>query len=351
MMQFDTAVRAIEMFFDAKQLPQTGQISFFGGEPLLNWPLIEKVAEHFAHLTAPRTGGLHITTNGTLLTDDRCAFLKRFGFSHIVSLDGPPHIHDQLRKKHDGSGSFEDVMAGLNLMRKHQLTANLTLRATFSPQTADSLLERTEYLNGLMYQGFASHVSVEPAFLTESICVDRSGVEYGMERMADLTERMRPLYRQVGDFLVAQVQTGHRPSFHNITQLIKRLFYCEGSPSDCGAGMGSLSVDPEGKVYACHRTTNTQIGSLQLGGIDEAARCQWADNRYYVRERCPTCPIRSICGGGCREESLCDSGNIHKPTEVGCTFKRLWFEVAASVLARLRADQVRAWLPSNRPKG
>ena len=80
-------------------------MGFFGGEPLLNWDLIQQVTAYVADLAAKRGVGksLHITTNAILLDDERIKFLDDNGFSLIVSLDGPEELHNQMRPAKDSS--------------------------------------------------------------------------------------------------------------------------------------------------------------------------------------------------------------------------------------------------------
>ena len=62
-----------------------------------------------------------LQTNGTLLTDEWCLFLKKHDFMVGISLDGPQAIHDRYRRDRKGNGSFEKAMQGLRLLQKHQV--------------------------------------------------------------------------------------------------------------------------------------------------------------------------------------------------------------------------------------
>lgn len=89
------------------------QIVFFGGEPLLNWPVLTGLCETVAaHPFAARIEKM-LVTNGLLLDREKAEFLARHHVYTVVSLDGRADANDIIRRKPDGSGSFAGVAAGL----------------------------------------------------------------------------------------------------------------------------------------------------------------------------------------------------------------------------------------------
>ncbi|MEW5733572.1 MAG: anaerobic sulfatase maturase [Thermodesulfobacteriota bacterium] len=64
-------------------------------------------------------------TNGTLLTEDWCGFLAVNNFLVGLSLDGPPEIHDVLRRDRAGKPSAERVLSALALLRRHGAEVNV----------------------------------------------------------------------------------------------------------------------------------------------------------------------------------------------------------------------------------
>ena len=98
-----------------------------------------------------------------------------------------------------------------------------------------------------------------------------------------------------------------------------------------------MAVDPSGNLYGCHREGKSLIGHLDTG-VDEELRAKWKDNRLYARPDCVACPIKYVCGGGCRLDSLERHDDIHKPDPVGCFFRRTMFEEALWVLCELGPD-------------
>lgn len=84
-----------------------------GGEPLLLGA--KRLSALFARFREelPNSCGLHIQTNGILLTDEIIDTLVQFSVGVSVSIDGPELIHDQFRKDHKMKGSYLRVRAGI----------------------------------------------------------------------------------------------------------------------------------------------------------------------------------------------------------------------------------------------
>ena len=351
-MSFETAVQFLNKHCgNPPGKPQPISVSFFGGEPTLNMTIIYQVV-HYC-LINYRNPQFHMTTNGLRLNDQMndhldipdeslgdmtiAEWVDRHNFSMIVSLDGPAKAHDEYRIFHNNTGSHRGVIAGIeHLAAAARNTARRnTLRATFTSAIVDSefsLTDRLRHLNEYMWKGCAAHVSVEPVALSEGSCIS------GEEDMAILTENMEGLrtqYMGAADWFIQTVKEGKNvPSWHQIELFMRRIYNVQHAVSECGAGKGYLTCMHDGTVAACHRTHNAKIGSLKKG-IDEQARAKWIENRFYGRKDCPDCPIRYICGGGCRECSVGEYGDITKPVVFECEIKRIWAQCAYKIIDAL----------------
>ena len=60
------------------------------------------------------------------------------------------------------------------------------------------------------------------------------------------------------------------------------------------------------------------------------------------------CPIKHVCGGGCRVDSLERHDDIHKPDPVGCFFRRRMFEEALWVLCELGPERLQTFVRNPR---
>jgi uncharacterized protein len=112
-MSFETAKKALDLFFHHSQDSSSVTISFYGGEPLLNFDLIEQVILYSEKIFNVKEITFTITTNGLLLDLNRCSFLKQHNVYITVSIDGPKDINDRFRKNKYGMGSFDIVKRNL----------------------------------------------------------------------------------------------------------------------------------------------------------------------------------------------------------------------------------------------
>ena len=138
LMPLETALRAVDKLF-AKADPKTDvRITFFGGEPLLNKPVIARVVERCNALAAERglKAGFSIMTNGTLIDDETVEMLGS-DFGLMISLDGPKELHDSQCPTRDGEGSFDQATEGIRrLMKKRD---RVTVRCTMAHPAPDAM--------------------------------------------------------------------------------------------------------------------------------------------------------------------------------------------------------------------
>lgn len=301
-------------------------VAFFGGEPMLAFDLIQQVIEHYRFRDT--TWGM--TTNATLIDRAEADWLAEHKFSLIVSIDGPQEIHEANRPMRCGNSSHEATMRGLSALRNAGLAKQATLRATF--RTPDQLGPQVGYLNALVEDGFARHVSVEPVSRSEGCAMGTGEIDWPATEAA---------YWEVAMAMAEDAQAGLRTVVHQINSYLRRLANRSPQPSECGAGKSYFTVAPDGVIHACHRE-GSPVGHSGYG-LDEARRAPWMDNRYYARYSCPGCPIRNVCGGGCRVDSL-HADNFCRPTEAQCAYADLWFRCALWLLATLEPGQIRSFI-------
>lgn len=65
-----------------------------------------------------------LQTNGTLLNDEWCAFLRNNHWLVGISIDGPQEFHDEYRRNRAGKPSFLSVMRGIRLLQRHGVEWN-----------------------------------------------------------------------------------------------------------------------------------------------------------------------------------------------------------------------------------
>lgn len=123
-MDKSVAIRAVDYMLQrvgyiVEHTKESVSIGFYGGEPLLNLPVIRACVEHVDREYAPFRGriGYSLTTNLVLGDDKALDYLVDHDFSLTVSLDGPKHLHDRYRSFDEHRGSFDRIMANLDRIR------------------------------------------------------------------------------------------------------------------------------------------------------------------------------------------------------------------------------------------
>jgi uncharacterized protein len=116
----------IKQLLESHRTPEV-TVAWQGGEPtLMGLDFFKRSVELVQKHRRPGQRIEHtFQTNGVLLDDDWCAFLKEHNFLVGLSVDGPEEIHDQYRVDRGGKGTFKQVMRGLSFLRKHGVDFNI----------------------------------------------------------------------------------------------------------------------------------------------------------------------------------------------------------------------------------
>src|SRR5262245_24415350 len=132
-----TARQSVE--FLLKESGRVAHMTFFGGETLLNFPVLESTVA-YARARAADVGkeiDFSLTTNATLLRSEIIDFLAANDIGVTVSMDGPRELQNTFRVFHNGAGSYDVVAPKIKeLLRKHR-SRPIGARVTLTSQTID----------------------------------------------------------------------------------------------------------------------------------------------------------------------------------------------------------------------
>ncbi|BFL47706.1 radical SAM protein [Lactonifactor longoviformis] len=123
-MKFSTARKVLDDYMTHyrtirnKNPFRKANISFQGGEPLINYGLLKETVNYCSQIYGDCEVNYTVTTNGVLLYDDILDYLTDHNFGIIVSLDGDKPGHDRNRIREDGSGSFDQAFQAIERLRK-----------------------------------------------------------------------------------------------------------------------------------------------------------------------------------------------------------------------------------------
>lgn len=326
MMNVEMAVAHVDKFFDQLADRQQVHVTFFGGEPLMNMPVV--FAAHARAKERAQAEGRAIawglTTNGTLLTPELADFFRSENFTVTVSIDGPPDVNDRLRPMEGGGGSYQTIM---DRVRSSKVDA--VARVTLTRRSTDV----ARIVRHLIAAGFRE-VGVSPvASGNDRFDLDASDLERVLEGM-----------KVLADDFVAWAKEGRVLPFSNIRALVGQIAAGEPRPLPCGAGTALAAADNKGDLYACHRLVGTEafkIGSL-AEGVDAPRRAALIAS-MHPRDRapCQSCWARYLCGGGCHHIAWLHSDKQAAPWTIGdhfCDFLRAWYRLGLHTYARVAAE-------------
>jgi uncharacterized protein len=318
-MELQTALDSVDLLFSDVAAGERVNLTFLGGEPLLNRPVIHAATRRARQVADDRGVRVtfSITTNGTQLEEADGDFFEQHGFAVTVSLDGPAAVHDRLRPYRSGRGSYDRVLARVAPLLERQRRMQISARVTVTPHNLDLAATLDEFVE----LGFHS-VGFSPLLRAPNGQHELDGA--GLEAM--LGEMVR-----CGAQFERHVTAGRRYPFANAVNAMREIHRGTHRPYPCGAGAGYLGVSAEGALAACHRFVGDEDGALGdvAAGVDRARQAHWLAERHVHRqEPCRSCWARYMCGGGCHHEVIARQ----RPA---CGYIRGWLHWCLGAYARL----------------
>ena len=283
------------------------RIGFFGGEPLLNFPILSEamrvIEEYKSSGRLAANTLVTLNTNGTLVTPEIARFLGQHDVRVIISLDGWQSINDTYRLYRTGTGTFDDVVRGLETLEAAGVQP--TVSCTVYDHNVDNIEEVLEWI---LDNFKVTAVSLNP-FVAPAIRDPKKAMEWASKAAEKLIScyqicRSRGIYEgRVMRYVRAFVQ-GH-------------IQY-----SDCAGCGQQVVVDPKGNVGVCHAYCGTKEYFVPYGQalnpLDHPYWNEWRLRSPLVLPQCLDCIALSICGGGCPQSAHRLKGSIWEIDEISC---------------------------------
>src|SRR5258706_14460000 len=138
-MDWETAQCSVDYLLAQSEGRRSVHITFFGGETLMNFPMLRQVID-YASEQAARKGvkiDFSLTTNATLLTPVIIDYLAANTVGVTVSLDGPREMNDAFRVFSNGRGSYDIIEPKVRELLSRHHTRPITARVTMTSQSMD----------------------------------------------------------------------------------------------------------------------------------------------------------------------------------------------------------------------
>jgi uncharacterized protein len=326
--------------------PSTFALTFFGGEPLLNLPVLYYLAERLWHASQRRGVGMFINviTNGLLLTPEVVDRLQPFGLNGVkITLDGDRESHDRMRPLRGGQGTFDRIIANI---RKVADKCRISIGGNFDESSVDSYPALLDFLREQEFGDKLSKVNFKP--------VIRAAPKQAAELKAQSGSKFIPLM-PVSDsskplngacMTSAGGGTSICDNCHFVdekTSFLREETMKRGFPTVDGVHMGpceihrkhSHTIAPDGSLYACPGFAGDAPSSTgHIDGRTDSPRARAASQfeRLAAWRECDDCAFIPVCAGGCTVAAHAEVGDMHAPN---C--HKTSFEAGLVTLARTAA--------------
>ncbi len=326
LMSFEVGKKALDFLIANSGNRRNLEVDFFGGEPLMNWEVVERLVK-YGRSQEPlynKRFRFTLTTNGVLLDDEVMEFCNQEMSNVVLSLDGRKEINDKMRPFRKGAGSYDLIVPKFQRFAESRNQTNYYVRGTFTRNNLDFSKDVLHFAD----LGF-KQMSIEP--------VVASPEEPYAIREEDLPQILEEYDKLAAEYVKRKKEGRGFHFFHFMIDLqqgpcvAKRL-------SGCGSGTEYLAVTPWGDFYPCHQFVG-QEGFL-LGNVDEGItntklRDEFKLCNVYAKEKCKNCFARFYCSGGCAANSHHFYGSITDAYEIGCEMQKKRIECSIMIKAAL----------------
>jgi uncharacterized protein len=301
-------------------------MTFFGGEPLLNIPVMYYLAEKCHGLCAERgiPQLVNVITNGLLLTRDVVERLLPYGLNGVkITLDGDRDTHNRMRPLRGRQGTFDRIIENV---RDVADLVPITIGGNFDESSVDSYPHLLDFLKEQEFADKIAKINFKPI-------IKGATTPKGIIPLTVVNGDGKPLngtcMTSAGAGKLSDVGGSMCDSCHFVDE--KMAFLRDetrrrGFPTPDGVHMGPCeihrknahTIGPDGSIYACPGFTGEPTASIgHVDGRVESWR-QAAAERFEDlsphKEECGDCSFVPVCGGGCSVASHAEAGDMHAPT-------------------------------------
>lgn len=280
-------------------------VSWFGGEPMVAMPVIEKLSERLMKLSKAykKSYTASMTTNGYLLTYEN--FMKLFRKYHVsnyqITLDGRAEFHNKTRPLAGGGATYEVIMKNLLDIKEKCLSPvyHILIRSNLTKDTSNDLENHVIELE----KGFGGDNRF--SFMFKAVG------DWGGETVGAIKDSLinveDTFIKRITNLKTNLLITGRYQFFENFN-----VCYA--------AKQGTYTIDPSGKVLRC--TVNLYEPYNILGELDERGIIK-RNNPYYEKwqypasppakpgTKCENCGLYANCYGIlCPIKSVVNNGNV-----------------------------------------
>jgi uncharacterized protein len=278
------------------------ELSFFGGEPLVEAALISNFLGYAAERVAekgiePRPG---MTTNGTVTTPAAWGVMLRPDLDLTLSHDGLPEVHDRHRRTPAGHATAHHVEA--TMLRLHAEGKAFRVNMVVRPDTLPHVVAGIQHLQDLG----VTRIDL-------SLDLWRRWTNGDTQMLSEVVGRCATLWREALPRLSLNW-------FDEKAAMLARVPVEESAR--CGFGKGEIAVAPSGNLYPCERLIGEDAGDnpIRLPGnaLDGVDFLHFADTPGRSHAACNSCDMNYACTTTCRCSNFVRTGDPSRPDRLLC---------------------------------
>ena len=275
--------------------PQKVEIVFYGGEPLLNIPMLEFIAEELHNWFRQTQWKFEflIITNGALVSEALVDRLNPWGLKYIrITIDGDREYHDRYRPFISGKGTFDIIMQNIKAVADK---TPIALASNFNEESYQGLYRLLDYL--------------EAEGLKEKIA---------MIDFKPITERREPIKHESGATPSYQCDAGHSQKMVELKKELMRRGFKTSKALDGGgichfkSGEHQVIIDPDGVIFKCPAMVghyDKSCGNVSDLKLNDRYKEFMSFDLVEWKGKCQDCQYLPFCAGGCNYHAELQTGN------------------------------------------
>ncbi len=291
-----------------QQKAQSILLDWFGGEPMMYYDeVICKISEYVQPIASEYNVYFRqqITTNATLLNEQRIRQMKDFNFNFFqIPIDGNEYRHNLIKHFPDKQGTYKMVVNNINLIAEIMPEIFITLRINYDKQTLKNIKD--------IFSDFSEKSK------------NRIKIDFQKVWQVPCTDKERKLLKIAKE---SSYSAGFQSDFWAYKPL---CFFCCYADS-----YHHYAINYNGKVFKC--TARDYGDDLVIGNLQPSGQIEWNygilskmfEKATFENEKCESCNMLPLCMGPCIQKNYESRMNN---TSVPCVYENVEYSISSYII-------------------
>lgn len=300
-----------------KYKDETIKVNFFGGEPLLNFSVMNEIVDYLNEYNLDIN--YSITTNALLIDDNIINFFKENNFLVRISIDGDKDTME-LNRKCGIENYFEVIERSIKKLLDNKI--NIVARMTVTANNIMHLSNNVKYIDSLGIK---------------NIC---AGIDYGSEFSNDYISIFKKELQKLEELYLKNFYENREFNLDIVNgKMLKYASKSEDGVKLCGAGSTHYVIGADAKIYPCTFVKDSE--KFCIGDIYDLSKIKTLDDEIAEKfdledSDCNNCKISYACHGmKCGYMNLLNTGSFNRPSKIMCSTEKLLYEFNCRILKEL----------------